>query len=208
MNYMLFKRCFDVLGSLTVLLLFSPFFVIVGCVIRDDSEGPVFFRQLRTGKGGKTFRVFKFRTMVQNAESVGSGIFTDAVDPRITRIGGYLRKTSLDELPQLINVFKGDMSVIGPRPVPLVKLDRYDHSDTRRLAVKPGITGWAQVNGRNTLTWPEKIERDLYYIRNISFLLDMKIIFKTLKYLVSREGVYSGRYRHLVENRVELKAEG
>jgi lipopolysaccharide/colanic/teichoic acid biosynthesis glycosyltransferase len=137
--------------------------------------------------------------MINKAEKMGSGIFTDSADPRLTKIGKALRKTSLDELPQLFNVLKGDMSLIGPRPVPLVALDGYDHSDTRRLEVKPGITGWAQVNGRNILTWPEKVEKDIYYINHISFLLDLKILFKTGKLLLTREGVYSDRYSKLIE---------
>jgi undecaprenyl phosphate N,N'-diacetylbacillosamine 1-phosphate transferase len=203
MKYEYLKRGVDLIASLSALIALSPFFAIVGAAIRTDSAGPVFFRQRRTGKNARPFKVFKFRTMVDNAEKIGSGIFTDTVDPRITRVGRLLRNTSLDELPQLLNVFKGDMSLIGPRPVPFVRLDGYDHSDTRRLVVKPGISGWAQVNGRNTLTWPEKIEKDMYYIEHISFLLDVKIVIKTVGYLVTRKGIYSGRYRNLVNQHAQ-----
>ncbi len=203
MHYLFIKRLIDLIAATSAMLIMFPFFIIIGFAIKRDSAGPVFFRQKRTGKNAKPFRVYKFRTMVDNAQKIGSGIFTDSVDPRITRVGRFLRNTSLDELPQLINVFNGDMSLIGPRPVPFVPLDGYDHADTRRLAVRPGITGWAQVNGRNTLTWPQKIEKDLFYTEHLSFLLDIKILFRTVAYIVTRKGIYSGRYRQLVKQRAD-----
>ena len=131
--------------------------------------------------------------MIDNAEKMGTGLTTAQNDPRITRVGKILRKTSIDELPQLINVLKGDMSFIGPRPAPVHHLKQYNENERQRLKVLPGITGWAQVNGRNILTWPERIEKDIWYVNNISFLLDLKIAFKTIKVVLLSEGVYSGR---------------
>ncbi len=194
------KRIFDFIFAIILLLILSPLFIIVAIAINIDSKGPVFFKQERSGQHGKVFNVYKFRTMINNAEKIGSGLYTDSTDPRITRVGEFLRKTSIDELPQLINIIKGEMSFIGPRPVPMGNLDEFNIDETERLKVKPGITGWAQVNGRNTLTWPEKNEKDIWYVNNISLLLDIKIIFMTIKVILFKEGVYSGRYASMVKD--------
>lgn len=191
--YLTIKRIIDFLFSLIILLILLPLFLVVAILIKLDSKGPVIFKQSRLGKDGNVFKVWKFRTMIDNAEKMGTGLTTAQNDPRITRVGKILRKTSIDELPQLINVLKGDMSFIGPRPAPVHHLKQYNENERQRLKVLPGITGWAQVNGRNILTWPERIEKDIWYVNNISFLLDLKIAFKTIKVVLFSEGVYSGR---------------
>jgi len=159
-------------------------------LIKIDSKGPVIFKQNRVGKNKEIFTIYKFRTMVENAENKGSGFYVKENDDRITRVGNFLRKTSLDELPQLYNVLKGDMSLVGPRPTLKYQVDEYDDFEELRLNVKPGITGWAQVNGRNILSWPEKIKLDVWYVKNRSLLLDIKILIKTIKILFTHK-VYS-----------------
>ncbi|MDM8101193.1 MULTISPECIES: sugar transferase [Oceanobacillus] len=191
--YLSFKRIIDFIISLILLVILSPLFIITAVLIKVDSRGPIIFKQPRIGRKGKTFKVWKFRTMIDNAESMGGGLTTAEKDPRITNIGNLLRKISIDEIPQLVNILKGDMSFIGPRPAPVVHLKKYNDYDKIRLKVLPGITGWAQVNGRNKLTWPERIEKDVWYVRNISFLLDIKILLKTIKVVLLSEGIYSGR---------------
>jgi len=170
------------------LIFLLPIFAIIGILIKLDSKGPVFFIQKRAGKDGKLFEAFKLRTMVHDAEKLGKGLRVD--DPRITRIGKYLR-WGIDELPQLINVFKGDMSLVGPRPTLIEQVKRYSKEHRRRLEMKPGLTGWALVNGRNALSWPEKIKYDIWYIDHWSLWLDLKILVKTLWVVfITREGVY------------------
>jgi len=182
------KRIIDVVISGIALIVLLPIFAIIGIFIKLDSKGPVFFIQERVGKDGKIFRAYKLRTMVYNAEKMGKGLRKD--DPRITRIGKILR-WGIDELPQLINVFKGDMSLVGPRPTLTEQVNRYSKEHKRRLEMKPGITGWALVNGRNALSWPEKIELDIWYIDHWSLWLDVKILFKTIWVVIfTREGVY------------------
>ena len=166
-----------------------PIFTIIGIFIKLDSKGPVFFIQERAGKDGKIFNAFKLRTMVDNAVTIGGGKISQD-DSRITRVGKYLR-WGIDELPQLINVFKGDMSLVGPRPTLAAQVVRYSKEHRRRLEVKPGITGWALINGRNKLTWPERIKLDIWYIDHWSLWLDVKILFKTIwVVIVKREGIY------------------
>ena len=182
------KRIFDILASGVALLVLLPMFAIIGILIKLDSNGPVFFVQERVGKDGKIFRAYKLRTMIDNAEKMGKGLKKN--DTRITRVGKHLR-WGIDELPQLINVFKGDMSLVGPRPTLIGQVKRYSGEERRRLKVKPGITGWALVNGRNKLTWPERIKLDIWYINNWSIRLDLKIIIKTVWVVIfTREGVY------------------
>src|SRR5699024_5946801 len=179
---MLFKRVFDLIVSVFLMIPLIFIFLIISILIKLDSKGNILFKQERLGKNGKIFKIYKFRTMVKNAESIGTGIYTSDDDPRITRIGNYLRKTSLDELPQIINIIKGDMSFVGPRPpVPYhpYRIDEYSADKIRRFDVRPGITGMAQAYGRNTLTWDERIVYDVKYADNISFMMDMKIIYKT-----------------------------
>ena len=187
--HLVLKRIFDILASGIALIVLLPIFAIIGVFIKLDSRGPVFFIQERAGKDGKIFKVYKLRTMVDNAVSIG-GKKISQDDSRITRTGKCLR-WGIDELPQLINVFKGDMSLVGPRPTLLEQVVRYSKEHRRRLEVKPGITGWALVNGRNKLTWPERIKLDIWYIDHWSLWLDVKILFKTIRVVIfKREGIY------------------
>jgi len=183
------KRIFDILASGIALIVLLPIFAIIGVFIKLDSSGPVFFVQERAGKGGKIFSAYKLRTMVDNAIDIdGEKISQD--DLRITRVGKCLR-WGIDELPQLINVFKGEMSLVGPRPTLQEQVKRYSKGHRRRLEMKPGITGWALINGRNKLSWPEKIELDIWYIDHWSLWLDLKILLKTVWVVIfKREGIY------------------
>jgi len=185
------KRILDLLLGIIGLILTSPLWLYVIIRIKSEDLGPVFFIQERVGKDGKLFRMYKFRSMVTGAEQKGAGVIVSAEDKRITKIGRFIRKTSIDELPQLINVLKGEMSIVGPRPTLEYQVKRYNERQRRRLSVKPGITGWAQINGRNTMTWPEKIELDLWYIDHWSIGLDFKIIGKSIWSVLKREGIYS-----------------
>jgi len=183
------KRIFDILVSGIALVVLLPIFAIIGIFIKLDSKGPVFFVQERAGKDGKMFKAYKLRTMVDNAVAIG-GEKISQNDSRITRVGKHLR-WGIDELPQLINVFKGDMSLVGPRPTLQEQVNRYSKEHRRRLEMKPGITGWALINGRNKLSWPKKIELDIWYIDHWSLWLDLKILFKTIWVVVfTREGLY------------------
>ncbi len=182
------KRIFDIFTSGSALIFLIPIFALIGVLIKLDSKGPVFFVQKRAGKDGKPFHTYKLRTMVDNAEEMGEGLREG--DPRITNVGRHLR-WGIDELPQLINVFKGDMSIVGPRPTLLSQVEQYTDEHRRRLEMKPGITGWALVNGRNKLTWAEKIDYDIWYIDNWSLWLDITILFRTLWIIfITREGIY------------------
>jgi sugar transferase EpsL len=163
-----------------------PLLLILSVAVRWKLGSPVFFRQQRPGMEGKPFRLFKFRTMT-NARGVNGELLPDA--QRLTRFGRFLRATSLDELPELLNVLKGDMSLVGPRPLLMQYLNHYTPEQARRHEVKPGITGWAQVNGRNALTWEEKFKLDVWYVDNQSFWLDIKIIFMTIWKILKREGI-------------------
>jgi len=184
------------IDNIFALILFIPaliVYIIISIIIKFESKGPVFFKQKRLGKDGREFNIYKFRTMVNNAEDIGTGIFTSDVDPRITKVGHFLRKTSLDELPQIINILKGDMSFVGPRPpVPYhpYKINEYNEFQKKRFEVRPGITGLAQVSGRNNLTWEERINYDINYVENINFYLDIKVIFKTLLKIFKSEDIY------------------
>ncbi|NLI11043.1 sugar transferase [Pelotomaculum propionicicum] len=184
----LFKRVLDLLGALFLLVFLSPLLIAVALAIILTSPGEVFFKQQRLGLYGEIFWMCKFRSMVPNAVNQGSGMFVEKDDPRITKVGRFLRKTSIDELPQLLNVLRGEMSLVGPRPAPLHHLSLYDERQRKRLNVKPGITGWAQVNGRLALYWPERIELDLWYVEHYSTWLDLKILFKTVAVVLSRHG--------------------
>jgi len=187
---LIIKRIFDILASGIALIVLIPIFAVIGIFIKLDSKGPVFFIQERAGKDGKVFRAYKLRTMVDNAEKIGLGYEIAKDDNRITRVGKYLR-WGIDELPQLINVFKGNMSMVGPRPALPHQIEKYTKKEKRRFEVKPGITGWALINGRNKLTWPEKIKLDILYIDHWSLWLDIKILFKTVWVVIfTREGIY------------------
>lgn len=188
----LLKRQIDFWGALFSLIILSPIFLVIAILIKLDSKGPVFFRQERVGKYGKIYKIFKFRTMIDGATNIGLGNNVAKHDPRITRVGNFLRNWGLDELPQLINVLRGEMSIVGPRATLKYQVDQYDDFQKKRLMVRPGITGWALINGRNTLTWEERIKLDVWYIENWSLWLDMKIILKTfIVVLITKEGVYS-----------------
>lgn len=175
-----FKSFWDKVLSFILFLLFLPIIILISFLIKTDDQGPVFFRQKRVGRNSKEFILFKFRTMIINAENMGNGVYCKKDDSRITRIGKYLRRYSLDEIPQLINIIIGDMSFIGPRPTLKYQVDKYNDHQKKRLLVKPGITGWAQVNGRNAIPWSKRIELDVWYIENWSLRLDLKIIWMTL----------------------------
>ena len=184
------RRVFDVLSSALLLLLVSPVLLISALAIVLEDRGAVLYRQRRVGKEGEPFELLKLRTMVVGAEHMGAGLSVNAGDPRITRVGRVLRRLSLDELPQLWNVFRGEMSLIGPRPTLAYQVERYTPHQRRRLEVKPGITGWAQVHGRARLPWDERIELDVWYVEHRSPWLDAKILAKTPLALLT--GTYKG----------------
>ena len=174
-----------------LLLLLSPLLLASIVAIRLESPGPVLYRQLRVGKDCVPFELWKLRTMVPGAEAMGAGIYVLEGDARITRVGRFLRRLSLDELPNLVNVLKGDMALVGPRPTIQEQVDRYTERQRRRLEVKPGITGWAQVNGRTSLPWPERIELDVWYVDHRSLRLDLRILARTARMLLTGHGLYS-----------------
>jgi undecaprenyl phosphate N,N'-diacetylbacillosamine 1-phosphate transferase len=184
------KSIFDFLFSLILLIVLFPFFIVIAVSIKLDSKGPVFFLHERIGKDGKPFYPFKFRTMKEGAIKEGLKYNIAENDERITRIGKFLREWSIDELPQLINILKGEMSFIGPRPTFRYQVEKYNNFQKKRLLVKPGITGWAQVNGRNILSWEKRIEYDVWYIDNWSLWLDFKILLKTVTMVLSRKDLY------------------
>jgi lipopolysaccharide/colanic/teichoic acid biosynthesis glycosyltransferase len=186
------RRLFDVVVAGIALLCFSPVLVIAMIAIRLESPGSPIYRQRRVGRDGEEFDVLKLRTMVTGAEHLGAGMAIDEGDTRITRVGGFLRRTSLDEIPNLINVLRGDMAIIGPRPTIPVQVAQYTDRQRGRLSVKPGLTGWAQVNGRAALPWPERIELDLWYIEHRSWRLDLQILMRTARMVLSGHGLYKG----------------
>lgn len=183
------KRLIDLIASVGGLAVLSPLFALVGLAIRRDSRGPVFFTQERIGRHGRPFQMVKFRTMLTLEDSVGAdGELLDNYD-RVTRVGRVLRDTSLDELPQLFNVAKGEMSLIGPRPTLAYQVERYTPEQRQRLDVRPGLTGLAQVSGRNNLSWDEKIAWDILYVRSVSLWGDVRIVLRTVTTILKREGV-------------------
>jgi lipopolysaccharide/colanic/teichoic acid biosynthesis glycosyltransferase len=186
------RRIFDIAVSGTVLLLTSPVVALAMLGIRLESPGHPIYRQRRIGKDGAAFDVLKLRTMVSGAEKMGAGLAVDDGDSRITRVGALLRRTSIDELPNLVNVLRGEMSIIGPRPTVPVQVAQYTERQRGRLALKPGITGWAQVNGRASLPWPERIELDLWYVEHATLRLDLRILWLTARMLVTGHGLYKG----------------
>jgi lipopolysaccharide/colanic/teichoic acid biosynthesis glycosyltransferase len=186
------RRALDVVVSSLVLALGAPALALAVLAIRLESPGPVIYRQRRVGLEGRTFDVLKLRTMVDGAEHMGAGLAVNENDSRITRVGALLRRSSFDELPNLLNVLRGEMSLIGPRPTIPVQVESYTERQRGRLAVKPGITGWAQVHGRASLPWSERIELDLYYIAHRSVWLDLKIIWRTVAMVLGGSGLYKG----------------
>ncbi len=190
------KRFFDITMASIGIVLLAPLMLAVAIWIKLDSKGPVLFKQERVGKDGKLFTILKFRTMTVGSEKTGFHVTEN--DTRITKSGSFLRKTSIDELPQLFNIFKGDMSIVGPRPTLKYQVDNYDNFQKRRLEVPPGVTGWAQVNGRNSLSWPQRIKLDVWYVDNYSFLLDMKILWKTIFVWLRGDGIYAEKEKFIV----------
>jgi len=186
------RRAIDIVVSALALALSAPVLALAALAIRLESPGPVIYRQRRSGLLGREFDVLKLRTMVDGAEHIGAGLAITANDARITRVGTFLRRTSLDELPNLVNVLRGDMSLIGPRPTLPVQVAQYTERQRGRLAVKPGITGWAQVNGRASLPWSERIELDLYYIEHRSLALDLQILRRTIAIVLGGSDLYKG----------------
>ena len=193
------KRLIDILVSTLLIILLIPMWIVIPAIIWCDDRGPAFFRQTRVGRNGREFRIWKFRTMRVNADAElttllsqqGAGdkpLFKVAGDPRITRIGQWLRRTSLDEFPQLFNVFEGSMSLVGPRPQVPKEVELYDENAARRLLVKPGMTGLWQVNGRSSLSWEEALRFDLFYVENWTFLMDLVILLRTVKVVLAQEG--------------------
>jgi lipopolysaccharide/colanic/teichoic acid biosynthesis glycosyltransferase len=185
------SRVLDVVLAATLLVVTAPLLALAALAIRLESRGPVFYRQLRVGRDGEPFELWKLRTMVPGAESMGAGIYVLEGDPRITRTGRLLRRFSLDELPNLVNVLRGEMAMVGPRPTVQEQVDRYTDRQRRRLEVKPGITGWAQINGRTSLPWPERIELDVWYVEHRSLRLDLRILARTARMLATGHGLYS-----------------
>lgn len=182
----LVKRGIDVCGAALGLALLAPLFLLIALLVRLDSPGPVFFRQVRPGLHGRPFVIYKFRTMREACDESGNPL---PDEQRLTRLGKWLRSTSLDELPELYNVLKGEMSLVGPRPLLMEYLGRYNREQARRHEAKPGLTGWAQVNGRNAITWEEKFRLDVWYVDNWSLWLDLKIILLTIWKVLRREGI-------------------
>jgi lipopolysaccharide/colanic/teichoic acid biosynthesis glycosyltransferase len=186
------KRAFDVIASAGLLVLSAPILGLVCVAVRLESRGSPIYRQRRVGKHGAHFDLLKVRTMVSGAERMGAGLAVDEGDPRITRVGAVVRRLSLDELPNLVNVLRGQMSLVGPRPTVQVQVSQYSKRQLGRLSVEPGITGWAQVKGRAALPWHERIELDLWYIEHWSLLLDIRILAETVRLLVTGQGLYRG----------------
>ena len=181
--YRIIKRTLDFAAALLLLIVLALPMVLISIVIKLDSAGPVIFKQARLGLHGEEFQIYKFRTMCVGAETTGSGVYSEKGDPRVTKVGRILRATSLDELPQAINILKGEMSFVGPRP-PLTyhpwPVNKYTSEQFRMFDVRPGITGWAQVNGRKAVEWNRRIELNVWYVDNVSFFLDCKILFMTV----------------------------
>lgn len=197
--YKVIKRLADVVLSSIALIVLAPIFAIIALAIKIESRGPVFFKHTRIGKNGKIIKIYKFRSMVINAEELIEKFTPEQMkeykenykltdDPRITKVGKFLRKTSLDELPQLINIIKGELSIIGPRPVIQEELEKYGPNAQKFLSVTPGLTGYWAANGRSSTTYEERMEMELYYVDNMSFGLDLKVFFKTFGAVIKKEG--------------------
>ncbi len=186
------RRAIDIAVSATALILTAPLIALAILAIRLETPGEAIYRQRRVGLRGREFEVLKLRTMVSGAEHQGAGLAIDAGDARITRVGTLLRRTSLDELPNLLNVLRGEMSLIGPRPTLPHQVAQYTERQRGRLAIRPGITGWAQVNGRAALPWSERIELDLYYIEHRGWRLDVEILKRTPAMVLGGTGLYKG----------------
>lgn len=190
MLYRFVKRTLDIVFSSFFIIILSPLMLAIAVAVRIETPGAAIFKQQRLGKGGKVFTILKFRSMCLNAEATGTGVYSGEGDPRVTKTGRFIRATSLDELPQLFNIFAGQMSFIGPRPVLTYHpwpLSEYTEEQKRRFAVRPGITGYAQINGRKQTPWVTRIKYDLQYVDNFSLLTDIKILFLTVRKVFKRE---------------------
>ena len=191
-----FKRVIDTVIALFMLIILFPLLLVIAVAIKLDSKGPIIFRQTRIGLHGKEFSILKFRSMAVDSEHTGSGVYSEGDDPRVTKVGKFLRATSIDELPQLWNIIRGDMAIVGPRP-PLTyhpwRIEKYTEEQLHMFDVRPGITGWAQVHGRKCLEWHERIKMNVWYTQNVSFALDIKILFMTFfKVLRNEDNVNVG----------------
>lgn len=197
--YLAIKRLIDIIGSLIGIILLSPLYIIIAILIKFDSPGKVVFGHTRKGKGGKDIKVYKFRTMYSNANEIFESFTPEQKeeyytnfkldnDPRVTKLGGFLRKTSLDELPQLFNILKGDMTIIGPRPIVEKEVEKYGDKAEKLFSVVPGLGGYWQANGRSDTTYEERVEMDMYYIDHMCFTLDAKILFQTIFSVLKGEG--------------------
>jgi len=186
------KRALDVTVAGAVLVLTAPALALAALLIRLETHGHPIYRQVRIGRDGVPFELYKLRTMVSGAETMGPGLAINVGDSRITRLGAVLRRTSMDELPNLVNVLRGEMSVVGPRPTVQVQVDRYTERQRGRLTVLPGLTGWAQVQGRASLPWSERIELDLWYVEHASLALDLRILWRTVRMVLGGHGLYKG----------------
>jgi len=186
------SRLLDIAGAALGLVVTAPLLALSVVAIRLETPGSPIYRQRRVGRDGRPFELCKLRTMVSGAEHVGAGLAINEGDPRITRVGAVLRRFSLDELPNLVNVLRGDMAIVGPRPTIQAQVDQYTTRQRRRLEVKPGITGWAQVHGRASLPWDERIELDVWYVDHRSLLLDLRILARTARMLATGHGLYKG----------------
>jgi lipopolysaccharide/colanic/teichoic acid biosynthesis glycosyltransferase len=186
------RRAVDILVAATGLALASPVLLAAVVAIRLESKGGAIYRQRRVGLDGREFDVLKLRTMVDGAERIGAGLAVNVGDARITRVGALLRRTSLDELPNLLNVLRGEMAIVGPRPTLPHQVAQYTERERGRLAIRPGITGWAQVNGRTSLPWAQRIELDLWYIEHRSWRLDLRILWRSARMVVGGDGLYKG----------------
>jgi len=198
------KRIFDLLISLPAVILLLPVFAVIIVAIRVSSKGPAIFKQERAGKNGKPFMFYKFRTMKLDVDPFGPSP-KSGEDPRLTRVGIFLREYSLDELPQLFNILKGDMSIVGPRPLYVSQMSEWNEQQRKRLLVKPGLTGLAQISGRGELTREEKLELDVKYVETASFLADIKIILATIAQVFGRKSIYEKRYSQTEETRGKKK---
>lgn len=187
------RRAIDVVAGAVLLVAASPLLAVAMLAIRLESRGHPIYRQRRVGKDGHEFDLLKLRTMVDGAEHIGAGLAINENDPRVTRVGALLRRTSLDELPNLLGVIRGDLSLIGPRPTIPIQVAQYSERQRGRLAIRPGITGWAQVHGRASLPWSERIELDLYYVEHRSLALDLRILWRTVAIVLGGGGLYKGR---------------
>jgi lipopolysaccharide/colanic/teichoic acid biosynthesis glycosyltransferase len=186
------KRALDVAVASVVLVVASPALAVAALLIRVETHGHPIYRQRRVGKHGEPFELYKLRTMVAGAERMGAGLALNEGDSRITRLGAILRRTSMDELPNLVNVLRGEMSIVGPRPTVQVQVDRYTERQRGRLDVLPGLTGWAQIQGRASLPWSERIELDLWYVEHASLALDLRILWRTVAMVLGGQGLYKG----------------